>query len=152
ENHRDRPEVAAALAGNPLTSTRFSATVARHLMYAAVPLALPGGGRGVARLAVPADELTAAVDGVRHIMWGALLVALIVALFASTTVAQMLSRALRRLTDAARKIAAGDLAVRLRPRGADEVSDLARALDGMATNLAATLTELRGERDLLGLI
>jgi len=152
ENHRERPEVAAALAGGAQTSTRFSATIGKRLMYAAVPLALPGGSRGVARLAVSIEEVTAAVEGVRHILWGALLLALVVALVASTTSAQMLSRALRGMTDAARRMAGGDLAVRLRPRGSDEVADLGRALDVMATNLAATLAALRGERDLLGLI
>ena len=152
ENHRDRAEVAAALAGGALSSMRYSATIQKRLMYAAVPMTLPGGGRGVARLAVPIDEVTAAVGAVRHIMWGALIVALAVALVASTTVAQVLSRALRRMTGAARRMAAGDLAVRLRPMGSDEVADLGRALDAMATNLAATLTALRGERDLLGLI
>ena len=152
ENHRDRPEVTAALAGGALSSMRYSATIQKRLMYAAVPMTLPGGGRGVARLAVPIDEVTAAVDAVRSIMLGALLVALVVALVASTTVAQVLSRALRRMTGAARRMAAGDLAVRLRPMGSDEVADLGRALDAMATNLAATLTALRGERDLLGLI
>ena len=152
ENHRDRPEVAAALAGGGLSSMRYSATIQKRLMYAAVPMALPGGARGVARLAVPIDEVTAAVSAVRHIMLGALLVALVVALVASTTVAQVLSRALRRMTGAARRMASGDLAVRLRPMGSDEVADLGRALDAMATNLAATLTALRGERDLLGLI
>jgi two-component system phosphate regulon sensor histidine kinase PhoR len=152
ENHRERPEVAAALSGGSQTSMRFSATIGKRLMYAAVPLALPGGGRGVARLAVPTDEVTAAVEAVRHILWGALLVALVVALVTSTTVAQMLSRALRRMTAAARRMAAGDLAVRVRQQGSDEVSDLGRALDAMAANLASTLTTLRGERDLLGLI
>jgi len=115
-------------------------------------MALPGGGRGVARLAVPIDEVTAAVGQVRHIMLGALLVSLVVALIAATTVAQVLSRALRRMTGAARRMAAGDLAVRLRPTGTDEVADLGRALDALSANLAASLTALRGERDLLGLI
>jgi two-component system phosphate regulon sensor histidine kinase PhoR len=152
ENHRERPEVAAALAGGGESSMRYSATIHKRLMYAAVPMTLPGGARGVARIAVPIDEVTAAVEGVRHIMWGALLVALVVALVASTTVAQILSRALRGMTDAARRLAAGDLAVRLRPAGNDEVAELGRALDGMATNLAATLMALRSERDLLGVI
>ena len=134
------------------SSMRFSATIQKRLMYAAIPMALPGGGRGAARLAVPLDEVDAAVGAVRHILWGALVVALVVALVASTTVAQLLSRALRRMTDAARRMAAGDLAVRLRPPGTDEIAELGRALDTMATSLAATLTALRGERDLLGLI
>jgi two-component system phosphate regulon sensor histidine kinase PhoR len=152
ENHRDRPEVAAALAGGAQSSMRYSATIQKRLMYAAIPISLPGGGRGVARLAVPIDQVVASVGAVRRIMWGSLLVALIVALVASTTVAQVLSRAMRRMTDVARRMAGGDLAVRVRPEGQDEIAALGRALDLMATNLAASLSALRGERDLLGLI
>ena len=147
------PEVAAALAGGAQSSTRYSATIQKRLMYAADP----DGRCPAAAAARPgwrfrSTRSTAAVGAVRHILWGALLVALVVALVASTTVAQVLSRALRRMTDAARRMAAGDLAVRLRPTGNDEVAELGRALDAMAASLAATLTTLRGERDLLGLI
>jgi len=152
ENHRDRPEVAAALAGRTQSSMRFSATIQKRLMYAAIPMSLPGGGRGVARLAVPIDEVAASVAAVRHIMWASLVIALLVALVTSSTVAQVLSRAMRRMTDVARRMAGGDLTVRVRPTGDDEIGELGRALDLMATNLAATLTALRGERDLLGLI
>ena len=152
ENHHDRPEVAAALAGRTQSSMRFSATIQKRLMYAAIPMSLPGGGRGVARLAVPIDEVAASVAAVRHIMWASLLIALLVALVTSSTVAQVLSRAMRRMTDVARRMAGGDLTVRVRPTGDDETAELGRALDLMATNLAATLTALRGERDLLGLI
>jgi two-component system phosphate regulon sensor histidine kinase PhoR len=152
ENHRDRPEVAAALAGGTQTSMRYSATIGKRLMYAAIPMTLPGGGRGVARLAVPIDEVAGAMATVRGILWGALVIALLFAVVASTTVAQVLSRDLRRMKEAARRMAAGDLAVRLRPAGADEIAELGRAFDTMATSLAATLAALRGERDLLGLI
>jgi len=152
ENHRDRPEVAAALAGGAQSSMRYSATIRKRLMYAAIPMTLPGGGRGVARLAVPIDEVTGAMATVRGILWGALVIALVVAVVASTTVAQVLSRALRQMTDAARRMAAGDLTVRLRPPGADEIAELGRAFDTMATSLATSLAALRGERDLLGLI
>jgi len=152
ENHRDRPEVAAALAGRTQSSMRFSATIQKRLMYAAIPMSLPGGGRGVARLAVPIDEVAASVAAVRHIMWASLVIALLVALVTSSTVAQVLSRAMRRMTDVARRMAGGDLTVRVRPTGDDETAELGRALDLMATNLAATLTALRGERDLLNLI
>jgi two-component system phosphate regulon sensor histidine kinase PhoR len=152
ENHRDRPEVAGALAGEPGSSMRYSATIRKRLMYAAVPLALPGGARGAARLAVPIDEVSGAMATMRGILWGALAVALIVAVVASTLVAQLLSRAVRRMTDAAVRMAAGDLEVRVRLPGTDEVAALGRALDALAASLAASLTALRGERDLLGLI
>jgi two-component system phosphate regulon sensor histidine kinase PhoR len=152
ENHRDRPEVAAALAGGAGVSTRNSATVHERLMYAAIPLALPGGGRGAARLAVPLDEVDAALRKLRAILWASLALALIVAVVLSSAAAQMLSRALARMTQAAQRMASGDLEVRTRPTGSDEIAELGRALDVMAGNLATTLTALRTERDLLEVI
>jgi two-component system phosphate regulon sensor histidine kinase PhoR len=152
ENHRDRPEVAAALAGGAQSSTRYSATIHQRLMYAAVPLTLPSGARGAARLAVPLDQVDAALDHLRHILWASLALALIVAVVLSSAAAQMLSRALRLMTEAARRMAAGDLDVRMRPAGTDEVAELGRALDAMAGSLASTLSALRSERDLLGVI
>jgi two-component system phosphate regulon sensor histidine kinase PhoR len=152
ENHRDRPEVAAALAGGQASSTRNSATVHERLMYAATALPLPGGRIGAARLAVPLDEVDAAVRKLRQILWAALGLALIVAVVLSSAAAQMLSRALGRMTEAAQRMASGDLAVRTRPTGTDEIAELGRALDVMAGNLATTLTALRTERDLLEVI
>jgi len=152
ENHRERPEVAAALAGGEGASTRNSATVHERLMYAAIPLGLPGGARGAARLAVPLDQVDAAIRKLRHILWAALGLALIVAVVLSSAAAQMLSRALGRIIEAAQRMASGDLEVRTRPSGSDEIAELGRALDVMAGNLASTLTALRTERDLLGVI
>ena len=152
ENHRERPEVAAALAGRAESATRWSATIHRRLLYAAAPLPLPDGTRGVVRLAVPVDQVAAAVARIRHIVWAALGLAFAVALVASGIGAEMLSRALRNMTAAARRMAGGDLEVRVRPSGGDEVAELGRALDAMAANLATTLTSLRTERDLLGVI
>ena len=152
ENHRQRAEVAAALSGEVGASTRNSTTVHQRFLYAAVPLSLPGGGRGAARLAVPLDDVDAAIRRVRHILAGALAVGLIIAVIVSLGTAQILSRALGRMTEAARRMAAGDLEVRTRPTGRDEVAELGRALDSMAANLASTLAALRSERDLLGVI
>jgi two-component system, OmpR family, phosphate regulon sensor histidine kinase PhoR len=152
ENHSTRPEVAAALGGGPGVSARNSATVHERFLYVAVPLPLPGGGRGAARLAVPLDDVDAAVRRVRHILAAALALALISAVIVSLAAAQILSRALARMTAAARRMAAGDLEVRIRPMGTDEVAALGRALDVMAGNLASTMTALRSERDLLGVI
>ena len=49
-------------------------------------------------------------------------------------------------------MASGDLSVRIRVAGSDEVAELGRALDAMAGGLATSLTNLRAERDLLGVI
>jgi two-component system phosphate regulon sensor histidine kinase PhoR len=149
ENHRDRPEVAAALSGRGGASTRWSATVHDRLLYAAVPLKLPDGSRGAARLAVPLADVDAALVQLRRLLLVALAVALVVATLMSSAAAHLMSGALRRMTDVARRMSDGDLQARARVSGADEIALLGRALDGLASNLSKTLAELRGERDLL---
>jgi two-component system phosphate regulon sensor histidine kinase PhoR len=149
ENHRARPEVGEALAGHGGASTRWSATVHDRLLYAAVPLTFPDGTRGAARLAVPLAEVDAALLGLRRLLLVALAVSLVVATFMSSAAAHLLSGALRRMTETARRMSAGDLQARARVTGTDEVAQLGRALDGLASGLSTTLTELRGERDLL---
>lgn len=152
ENHRDRPEVVEALKGRPGSSMRWSATISRRLMYVAAPLARDGQVVAVARLAVPITEVDHAIAGLRKTLLVGMAVALGVALLLSTGAAHFLSQSLRRLTQAARQMSGGDLSVRTRIEGRDEVAVLARALDGLAENLSGTLTTLRAERDLLGRI
>ncbi len=149
ENHRDRHEVAEALSGHGGASTRWSATVHDRLLYAAVPLTLPDGTHGAARLAVPLADVDAALRNLRRLLLVALAVSLVVATFMSSAAAHLLSGALRRMTEVARRMSAGDLQARARVTGTDEVAQLGRALDGLASGLSTTLTELRGERDLL---
>jgi two-component system phosphate regulon sensor histidine kinase PhoR len=152
ENHRDRPEVAQALAGRAGSSMRWSATVHDRLMYVAVPLTFPDGTRGAARLAVPLADVDAALRQLRHLLLLALAVALVVAVVMSSSAAHLLSGALRRMTDVARLMSSGDLQARTRVTGGDEIAALGRALDHLAGSLSTTLTELRSERDLLGRI
>ena len=152
ENHRSRPEVAQALGGQPGASMRWSATVHDRLMYAAVPLVFPDGTRGAARLAVPLADVDAALRGLHHLLLAALAIALVVAIIMSSGAAHLLSGALRRMTDVARRMSSGDLQARTRVTGTDEIAELGRALDHLAGSLSATLGELRGERDLLGRI
>ena len=152
ENHHDRPEVLSALAGHEGTSTRWSATVGRRLMYVAVPVHRDGQLVVVARLAVPLTEIDEAVNGLREIFGFGALIALGVALLLSFGAAQVMSRSIREVTAAASRMAAGDLDVRTHLRGQDEVAGLGKALDGLAESLSATLSTMRAERDLLGRI
>jgi len=152
ENHHDRPEVLQALRGSWGSSMRWSATVNRRLMYVAVPLERDGKLALVARLAVPLTEVDDALQGLRQIFGFGALIALGVALFLSFGAAHILSRSLRELTDAARRMSSGDLDVRTHLRGRDEVAELGTALDALAESLSANLSTMRAERDLLGRI
>jgi len=152
ENHRDRPEFAAALRGERGDSVRWSGTLQRRLFYAAIPVRAPDSGRIVAalRVAEPLDRLEFAIARFHRTLLLAAFLALGVAVVIATIAAQLMSRALRGITLAARRMSAGDLDARIRLSGDDEIGQLGRTLDGLAENLSQSLTELRGERDLLG--
>ena len=76
----------------------------------------------------------------------ALAVAVLIGLLAATWV----TRLVRSLTSVARRMAGGDLAVRTRVGGSDEIAELGGALDQLAIGLSDAMTQLRSERDLLG--
>ena len=148
ENHRTRPEVEAALAVGEGTSERLSTTTHENLMYAAVVFRRDGAPAGVARVAEPLAQ----VDGIkadgRRLVWGGSVIALALALFLSNVVAKRMASSVHVLTDAARRMTEGDLTVRTRLEGQDELVELGHALDRLAGSLASTLGQLRAERDL----
>jgi two-component system, OmpR family, phosphate regulon sensor histidine kinase PhoR len=150
ENHRERPEVASALAGYAKDSIRYSATTHKRMLYAAAPV--PGSSGLVARVSLPLVWVDTAKARVRGLLFGGALIAVVVALLLSSAAAVILSRGLRSLTAIARRMAAGDLDVRSRLESADEIGELGRTLDHLAANLSRSVRELRDDRDLLGRI
>jgi two-component system phosphate regulon sensor histidine kinase PhoR len=150
ENHRERPEVAAALAGGMLDNLRYSATTRQRMLYAAMPV--PGPSHFVARVSLPLSWVDSQKARVRAVLLGGALVALVVALLLSSAAAVLLSRGLRNLTAIARRMAAGELEARSRLETPDELGELGRALDHLVANLSSSVRELRDDRDLLGRI
>jgi two-component system phosphate regulon sensor histidine kinase PhoR len=148
ENHGTRPEVEEALDKGEGTGERTSATLRRPMLYVAVPFERDGAVAGVLRVAEPLSAVDAARGDIHRIIWLGSGVALGLALVLSNLVAKRMSAAVAELTDAARRMARGDLQVRTRLLGDDELSELGQALDRLAGSLATTLGELRAERDL----
>jgi two-component system phosphate regulon sensor histidine kinase PhoR len=155
ENHATRPEIVAALRTGTGSSSRVSATVGHSFLYVAVPFARarePAKVVGVVRVAEPLERVERGVENVRRLLLVAFLIALAVAVGMSSLAAHWMSRLVRELTDVARRMTTGDLSVRARLAGEDEVGELGRALDRLAGSLASSLGELRSERDLQGRI
>ena len=148
ENHAARPEILGALANNRGSSIRYSTTLGQRMMYVAVPFAR-GEAAGVVRLAMPLTAVDEAVAKVRKSILLASFFAFLLAVVLASVAVQLTSKRLRRLTAAARDMAGGDLAVRTRIPGDDEIAALGSVLDRLAENLSATLERLKAERDLL---
>jgi two-component system phosphate regulon sensor histidine kinase PhoR len=152
ENHASRPEVEQALASGEGEAERLSATVQQPMVYAAVRFERGGTVAGAARVAELLSDVERARADMRRLIWIGSGVALALALILSNLVAKRMSRAVSELTDAARRMTEGDLSVRTRLVGHDELGELGHALDRLAGSLATTLGQLRAERDLQGRI
>jgi two-component system, OmpR family, phosphate regulon sensor histidine kinase PhoR len=152
ENHASRPEVEQALTTGEGGAERVSATMQLPMIYSAARFERAGTVAGVARVAQPLREVERAKSDMRRIIWIASALALLVALILSNSVAKRMSGAVSELTEAARRMSEGDLAVRTRMGGHDELGELGDALDRLAGSLATTLGQLRAERDLQGRI
>ena len=148
DNHRARPEVAAALVGRSGRSERASPTLGEAMLYVATPT-LGGSGIRVVRLAQSIARIEGVVAGTRFLVVGGCGVALLMAIVVSVLSARSTRRAVSELTDVARTLAAGDFSRRAVVPSKDEVGALCDAMNQLAEALQQSVGRLGEERDLL---
>ncbi len=141
ENHGTRPEVIQALTGGRGVSTRPSATVGQDFLYVAVPIRRQGRTVAVARVARSLADIDDEVRRFQVSVGWALVIAFVITGFVSTFFAPRFVGPLRDLMQAARRFAAGDLAVSVPIERNDEVGELARILNAAIAQLQVRLTE-----------
>jgi two-component system phosphate regulon sensor histidine kinase PhoR len=154
ENHLDRPEVQQALAAGQGTSIRHSATLGYDMMYGAVPVRDPAHGQviGFARVALSLQDIDAGVRRLRQsIVFTGLATALVGGLLA-LVIAERTAQPLRRLTEAAKQIAEGDLTTHLVVSRRDEVGQLTGAFQHMSEQLREKMSVLAAERGRLAAV
>jgi two-component system phosphate regulon sensor histidine kinase PhoR len=144
ENHADRPEVAAALAGRVGRDQRVSGSVGRSLLYVAVPV--PGG---VVRVAADSVRVEAEVAALEGALAAAGIVGLALAAVLAVAFAALLTRRVHELREVVRGIAAGNLSQRLPWRSGNELGAIAGALDEMAEQLRRRLAQANDEQERL---
>jgi signal transduction histidine kinase len=143
-DYSQRPEIAAALRGNAYQRARHSDTLNSDILATAVPMLRSGRPDGAVRVT---QSVAAVHRAVRRTLGGLLLIAAVVlalGLIAGVVIARQISRPMRRLTTAARRIADGDLDVRAPVEGSVEQRSLARSFNEMTDKLSRALaTEKR---------
>jgi signal transduction histidine kinase len=141
----NRPEIAAALGGRTGNSRRPSTRTGADERFIAVPVP----GRGVVRVSRPTEAIDTVLSDARRDLRGAMLLALLGALFAMWLFSRSVSRPLERLAEVARALAGGDLARRPLLRAPGEVGELADALRELAEQLSARRREMDDDEMLL---
>jgi two-component system phosphate regulon sensor histidine kinase PhoR len=152
ENHAGRPEVQQALSQGVGISTRYSQTLGYDMMYAAVPVEVNGKVVAIARAALPLTQVEASADRLRSTLVVASAVTALLAVLLAVLIAERTARPLRRLTQAAERVAEGDLDARLFLTTRDEVGQLAAAFNHMADQLHEKVATLGEERSRLAAV
>jgi two-component system, OmpR family, phosphate regulon sensor histidine kinase PhoR len=146
DNHRDRPEVRAALQGQVGRDLRTSASVHAPLMYVALPVRDAERVVGVVRLALPLSAVTSSYEAINRVMLAGGLVALAVAFGIGVFVAGRVTRPVVEMQAIARQMSEGQFAVRAPVRSDDELGALGRALNVMVLRLREQIANLEAER------
>ncbi len=143
-NQSRKPEVIAALRGETGIEKRVSRITGIEELYVAVPTTIQDT-RAVLRVAQPLSEIEEIAASSRRFGLWLLAFALAVAAAVSVAAARAAAAPVRDLTFAARRMAAGDLAVPV-PEMPSDLADLARSLSELRSQVQARLEALETER------
>ncbi|HSB55083.1 MAG TPA: ATP-binding protein [Gemmatimonadales bacterium] len=140
ENHKARPEVAAAIEGKVGSSRRVSATVNRPLLYVAIP-----GGPGVVRVAAPLLGVDEIIRRTQTSIIDAAGIALLLGLLLAFVAGRSVARPLNGIREAARAIADG-ATPHFPHSGVPDIDGVVRSLRDMHVQLDERFNQIKRER------
>ncbi len=147
EDHGDRPEVMAVLAGGPGEAFRYSYTLHKEMMYIAIPVREGKKIVAVLRLAVPVATINQALNSIYlKIGLGGLVIALGAGVL-SLWISRRISRPLEEMKEGADRFARGELSWRLAVPRTQEMAALAEGLNSMAGELGDRIQTLMQQRN-----
>jgi signal transduction histidine kinase len=142
-SYASRPEIREALAGGISQGTRFSSSLKQELLFTAVPIVEGGRRTGAVRVTQSVDAVSAQVRRNTLALVGLGVAALALGLLVAWLLAGFLTRPLRGLTVAARRVEAGDLDARATESGAREHREVAHAFNDMTERVSQSMAAQR---------
>jgi signal transduction histidine kinase len=140
-----RPEIAQALrSGRPVQDRRRSDTLDQEILATAVPVVEAGTRVGAVRVTQSVEAVSRATHRATLGLIAIGLLVLGLGLAAGVVIARQIAGPLRRLDDAAARVAEGDLTVRAKVEGSAEQRTLAETFNGMTARLDRLVA---GQRD-----
>ncbi|HBA88121.1 MAG TPA: PAS domain-containing sensor histidine kinase [Geobacter sp.] len=152
DNHLDRPEIRDAMAKGNGSSIRYSETVHRDMLYAALPFKTAAGQDAVLRVALSLSSIKEAKDQFNAVLIWSLFLAGATVVFFSSLLASVSTKSLHTVAAMAAKIDKGEIGTRLPVASGSEVGELARVFNNMAQKTEEQLERLAAEKNRLDTI
>ena len=150
DNHLNREEIRLALAEGVGYAVRFSDTVRRDMLNAALPIFVDGGElAGFVRMGVSLADIEAVTGRMWAFIVSGLLAFFVIAGLISFRIAHGLAKPIMKATEAARQITRMNYGVRVQPAGSEEIRQLAEAINTMADSLRSQMSRIQAEESKL---
>lgn len=151
-NHKFRPEISRALVGEVGRSLRFSDTVKEDMLYVGLPLERDGRIAGVLRVSLYLKDINILLTRLRNNIWSIVLLVTLLALIGAFIFTYNLSRPIKELTLASRRLAAGDFDTKVFLKNRDELKELAKSFNFMSEEIKNLFYKLSRRKEELGSI
>jgi two-component system phosphate regulon sensor histidine kinase PhoR len=150
-NHANRPEIIQAYKKELGTSSRYSTTLGKHLIYLARRTtgqdAIPAG---VIRVAVPYSEVKRRLDYLSKNFALTIVVTFVATIFLSYILVRQLEIPIRRMIRAAQAVGSGNYGERIRRYPGKEFLPLAQAINQMAESIETQIKTITEQKQQLG--
>lgn len=146
DNHKSRPEVLRAFSGSEATSQRFSTTVNRPMLYAAVPLYAEGEIIAVIRLAMRQSEIHETLEGILHPMVVGLSAGVLFFSAFWIFVFRNFGSHIVSIQNLAHRYSKGDFSKKIPHGKFEELNALSSVMNRMAVSLQSRMAETEKER------
>jgi two-component system phosphate regulon sensor histidine kinase PhoR len=152
ENHANRPEVIQALSNSRGVQKRYSSTQHEEKIYVAMPMHFNNELKSILRVSVSLKAIKKHEHNFYLRMLAVSLVTLLVLIIASYLLSRRLSDPIRHIKNGARRFAAGDFDYKLPIPSGDELGELSKALNVMASKLNERIKIVTHQRNELNAI
>ncbi len=149
ENHAGYPEIMKAAAAGVGISTRYDTTLKQRILYVAVPVVANSEVIGTARVALPLGTSHISLNTLIASIALTMVLATSLVILAAAIITRRVVNPIKQITQAARRIAAGELEQRIPILTSDESGQLAKAFNEMSSSLKEMVTQISEERNKL---
>lgn len=142
DNHGNRPEVIEARQGKIGISKRYSKSLEYEMIYVAIPVDNKSNRLDIIRLSVPLKDISEYYSLMYKYIFLSIIAGLLVAIFVGYRYVRSVTKPIKELTIATRKISGGNFGELVKVRTEDEIGLLADNFNKMSLKLRDTINEL----------
>jgi two-component system phosphate regulon sensor histidine kinase PhoR len=152
ENYKNRPEIMQALTGIPAKVLRFSTTINEEMLYIALPIKLQDKITGVLRVGLFMEHINILSEELKTEIIQLVLIMIFISLFITLILSYRLTKPVKELSSALRKVARGNFDTRMSLKTKHELKDLADSFNIMTEKIKTLLDELTLKKEELSSI